>query len=164
MVRKIHVAVKYRNLQLANAKHYQTVHEQRLKWLNLWEDTMYFFVHLVGSCSFIFFYRDLFFGINKCLWYMHYLKRKNSYFKKILRRIPDVCRQKNPEFPVFQDTLFFVTVHIIMCVHWGEDNSHWPLIYPLLQSTVAINELSILLEVLRPDGCKSYSCIMRRAS
>ena len=31
MVRKIHVAVKYRNLQLANAKHYQTVHEQRLK-------------------------------------------------------------------------------------------------------------------------------------
>jgi len=35
MVRRIHVAVKYRNLQSANAQHYQTVHEQRLKWPNL---------------------------------------------------------------------------------------------------------------------------------
>jgi len=35
MVRRIHVAVKYWNLQSANAKHYQTVHEQKLKWPNL---------------------------------------------------------------------------------------------------------------------------------
>ena len=38
MVWRIHVAVKYRNLQLANAKHYQTVHEQRP---NLWEDSIH---------------------------------------------------------------------------------------------------------------------------
>jgi len=35
MVRRIHAAVKYRNLKLASAKHYQTVHEQWLKWPNL---------------------------------------------------------------------------------------------------------------------------------
>jgi len=40
-IRRIRVVVKYRNLQLANAKHYQTVHEQRLKWPNLWEDRIY---------------------------------------------------------------------------------------------------------------------------
>jgi len=38
MVRRIHVAVKYWNLQSANAKHNQTVHGQRLKWPNLWQD------------------------------------------------------------------------------------------------------------------------------
>ena len=38
MVRRIHVAVKYWNLQSANAKHYQTVHELSLKWPNLCED------------------------------------------------------------------------------------------------------------------------------
>jgi len=35
MVRRIHVAVEYWNLQSANAKHYQTVYEQSLKWPNL---------------------------------------------------------------------------------------------------------------------------------
>ena len=38
---RIHVAVKYWNLQSANDKHYQTVHEQSLKWPNLWEDRIY---------------------------------------------------------------------------------------------------------------------------
>ena len=34
MVKKIHSAVKYWNLQSANAKQYQTVHEQKFKWPN----------------------------------------------------------------------------------------------------------------------------------
>ena len=35
MARRIHVAVKYWNLQSANAKQDQIVHEQSLKWPNL---------------------------------------------------------------------------------------------------------------------------------
>ena len=49
MVRRINIAAKYSNVQLAKAKHYQTVYEHRLKWPNPWEGRILPFFNCVDN-------------------------------------------------------------------------------------------------------------------